>query len=232
MKLVLLPGMDGTGLLFKPLLDCLSNKIDYRIISLPQGAQDYATLIEKLAVDLEGEEDLILLAESFSGPIALEFTRRFSGRVKGLIFVASFLNCPNNWLKWLGGILPLKMLIGLPMPNFMLRRYLLGSDATAELVELFKEAQGKVDKTLLVERLDAVRQLRIQDDPQPLRLPCFYLEALDDRLLNDRCLEAFYEVFGRVSQRRISGPHLLLQSRPKECARIVESIIFGLCDGD
>ena len=232
MKLVLLPGMDGTGLLFKSFVDCLSDEIDCRVLSLPSGRQDYATLIEQLGDEIEGDEDFVLLAESFSGPIALELTRRFSGRVKGLIFVASFLSCPNNGLKWLGWILPLKLLMMLPMPNFALRRYLLGTDASPELLQQFKAVIRNVDRGLLVQRLDVVRQLRMKADPAPLRLPCFYLEALDDHLLNDRCLDAFYDVFGRVSQRRISGPHLLLQSRPNECARIVESIISGLCDGD
>ena len=233
MKLVLLPGLDGTGVLFQPLLDCLSNEIDCQVLALPsEGSQDYAVLIDALAADLEGSGDLVLLAESFSGPIALELKRRLGGRVKGLIFVASFLACPNNWLKWLGPILPLKLLMALPMPNFLLRRYLLGSDADSELLRRFKDVIQSVDSRLLAERLEVVCQLRAKVDPEPLRLPCFYIDALGDRLLNDRALEDFYEVFGRVSQRRVSGPHLLLQSRPRECASIVESLISGLCDGD
>lgn len=35
MKVVLLPGLDGTGVLFKPLIDVLSSEINVQIISYP-----------------------------------------------------------------------------------------------------------------------------------------------------------------------------------------------------
>ena len=232
MKLILLPGMDGTGLLFKPFLDELPNTIDAQVMTLkPLDEQGYEAQLAWVEKQLPEEGDLVLLAESFSGPLALLIARKFSGRVKACVFVASFLSCPHNGLKWLGALLPLRLLVHLPLSDFMIGRYLLGGSASAEQYGLFRKAVKCVDKSVLRARLRVISDLR-STDKRPLRMPCFYLEALDDRLLNEACLESFYEVFGRVSQRRISGPHLLLQSRSEECALIVSGLISSLCEAD
>lgn len=49
MKLILLPGMDGTGMLFEPLLREL-RELDTEVVPLPNsGPQDYASLAEVVA---------------------------------------------------------------------------------------------------------------------------------------------------------------------------------------
>lgn len=59
MKLVLLPGMDGTGDLFSPLLQMLSG-FQWEVIALPNsGAQDYASIIVYVKQRLP-DEDLFL----------------------------------------------------------------------------------------------------------------------------------------------------------------------------
>lgn len=52
MKLVLLPGMDGTGILFKQLLANIQG-IDVLVLSLPmEGSQDYQSLARKILKSL------------------------------------------------------------------------------------------------------------------------------------------------------------------------------------
>jgi hypothetical protein len=59
LKLVLLPGMDGTGELFAPLLKHLS-KFDVEIIAYPQvGGQDYQTLIDFVSGKLPNEKYIL-----------------------------------------------------------------------------------------------------------------------------------------------------------------------------
>ena len=66
MKIILLPGLDGTGDMFAPILSLLTD-FDTEVISLPQsGSQDYETLCEHVKLSLPSE-DFILIAESFSG---------------------------------------------------------------------------------------------------------------------------------------------------------------------
>lgn len=76
MKVVLLPGLDGTGILFKPLTDVLSKDIDYLVISYPADRNlNYQELVEYVMGQLP-KEDFILVGESFSGPIAYQIALR------------------------------------------------------------------------------------------------------------------------------------------------------------
>ena len=71
LTLVLLPGLDGTGLLFEPLLAALPSSIRTQVVAYPPDQSlslaEYAALVRKLLP----KGDVVLLAESFSGLVAL-----------------------------------------------------------------------------------------------------------------------------------------------------------------
>ena len=65
MKLILLPGLDGTGKLFKPILDALPNSLDIQIINYDADKKlSYNELVEYVKQKLP-KEDYVLLAEDF-----------------------------------------------------------------------------------------------------------------------------------------------------------------------
>ncbi len=77
MKIVMLPGLDGTGLLFEPALATCPAEFEAIPLALSQDEPStYADLAERVLRDLPGEEPYLLLAESFSGPLALEVARK------------------------------------------------------------------------------------------------------------------------------------------------------------
>jgi len=70
--LVLLPGLDGTGDFFAPLVAALGDRIPTCIVRYPlAGATDYPTCMAIARTALPTERPYILLGESFSGPIAV-----------------------------------------------------------------------------------------------------------------------------------------------------------------
>ena len=65
-SLVLLPGLDGTGLLFQPLIDCLPEDIQPVVVAYPKELQlGYAELLP-LVLDSLPPGPFVLLGESFS----------------------------------------------------------------------------------------------------------------------------------------------------------------------
>ena len=95
MKVILLPGLDGTGLLFKPFIEALPKNIETLVISYPKiKIQNYGELVSYVIAQLP-EEDYILVGESFSGNIAYQIALSNPKHLKSIIFVASFLS--NNW---------------------------------------------------------------------------------------------------------------------------------------
>lgn len=88
--LVLLPGLDGSGELFAPLVAKLAETVDTRIVRLPlDGEQTQRALAQRL-LPLLPSEPFALLAESFSGAVALELARLKPAGLRQLILVATF----------------------------------------------------------------------------------------------------------------------------------------------
>ncbi len=72
LKLFLLPGLDGTGLLFEPLLKELPKECIAEVISYPfDQPQTFEQHVKHVVGKLPENEPIALLAESFSGPVAI-----------------------------------------------------------------------------------------------------------------------------------------------------------------
>ena len=141
MKLVLLPGMDGTGILFEPLLLRLAD-LDVEVIELPSaGPQDYESLARYTAARIGGR-DCVVLAESFSGGVAEALLNDRSLNIKHVIFVASFLSSPSRVLSRVAALLPIKVLTAIPiLAPLVLRTFLFGRAASPEAIALFRKAE-------------------------------------------------------------------------------------------
>ena len=64
--------MDGTGELFGPLIQSMPESVTAEVLSYPQDpSADYETLTEFVLAHLPKDEPFVLVAESFSGPLAV-----------------------------------------------------------------------------------------------------------------------------------------------------------------
>ena len=101
--LVILPGLDGTEVLFRPLLALLPDWIQPVVICYPaSGPNEYADLLEIVREKIAGLPSFIVLASSFSGPLSIMLAAAEPDRVRGLILSATFLRAPGRYLSILG----------------------------------------------------------------------------------------------------------------------------------
>ncbi len=222
MKLVLLPGMDGTGDLFSPLLQMLPG-FQWEVIALPNsGAQDYASIIVYVKQRLP-DEDFILIAESFSGPIGMALAKSGMENLKGVIFVATFLSTPSKCLVFLARCLPLKFLLKLPFSTLFIKALFLGSDASDELIHLFKTCLYSLSSALIKARLGAMYSLIYH--PRDIELPVGYIQAVSDKLVCSGKLNEFRNSFNNIMVKTIEGPHFILQSKPEQCAAVISEMV-------
>ena len=222
MKLVLLPGMDGTGGLFSPLLRALS-EFDCEVISLPQtGDQDYSSITKQVRDKLP-EEDFVLVAESFSGPIGAALAKEGRANLKGIIFVATFLSAPSKLLLAFTKFLPLKLLSRLPFSAFFHKALFLGSGASNELIDLFQSTVGSLPSSLIRARLSAMYSLSY--DPEVIDLPVAYIQAASDKLVPPKKAVEFSCSFTNIIFETVEGPHFLLQAKPTECAVVISELV-------
>ena len=126
MKIILLPGLDGTGLLFKPFLELLPSQLDVITVAYPTNQKLGYGELTKLVLKQLPDDDFIIVAESFSGYIAYKIGLHKPPRLKKIIFVASFLQNPKPKLLNFFNLLPIQLLLKISIPKVFIKRYLLG----------------------------------------------------------------------------------------------------------
>lgn len=215
MKLILLPGMDGSGLLFGPLLNRLGS-LDTEVIPLPsEGAQDYSSLAEKVAA-LIGDQECVVLAESYSGGIVEILLKKHNLQIRHVIFVASFLSCPSRTLSRVAAVLPIRALMAIPvLAPLAMKVLLIGRSASPDTISLLRRAINAVDQKVLKRRLQQIAKYRATDNN--FETHATYIRPVNDALVGDRTRE-FRDRFPHLKVINVGGPHFILQAQPDACA--------------
>ena len=231
--LILLPGMDGTGDLFGPFLGVVPPHVACRVVRYPTDEvipyEDLAAAVEQQMGD---EPDVVLVAESFSGPLAVVVAARHPSRVRAVVLVASFVRPPAP--RWLRHLIP-ALAFRVPPPAAVLRRLMTGRDAPDALVREVKASIRRVRPAVLASRLRDVLSIDCADALQ--RFPCalLYLRAADDRLVGASSAADLRVVRPDAVVTTLPGPHLLLQARPdtawREIARFLATVPQGAARG-
>ncbi len=224
LRLVLLPGMDGTGALFRPFLDALPADIETHVVSYPRDELlEYADLLPLVGDVAPSSEPYVLVAESYSGPAAIEFAGTGPSCLRALVLCASFASNPLPALtRWLGR-LARPALFRVPMPRAVVRRLLVGMDCPDELVDDVRSAIESVSPAVLTHRMRQILGVNAAPTLSALSVPVLYVAGSSDRLVGKRGLGQIAAHAPGLSSVVLDGPHLLLQVRPEEAAReIVE----------
>src|SRR5579863_3225723 len=97
-KLILMPGMDGTGELFAPLLRALGTSVETSVVRYPPDEPlGYAELLPRVRAELPQSGPFVLLGESFSGPLAIMLAGEAPAGLRGVMLSASFATNPVRW---------------------------------------------------------------------------------------------------------------------------------------
>src|SRR5688572_27133984 len=162
MKLVLLPGLDGTGCLYKPLTQILPPEFSYLVISYPKDKpHSYAELVELVKLQLQAQEDYVLVAESFSGPVAIELAATRPANLKALVLSATFISNPSTVPRSVRALLR-GPFFRLEPPQFFIERYFLGPKPPRHLLESFRSVRHSVPAEVLAFRMRSVLNVDVR----------------------------------------------------------------------
>jgi len=220
---VLLPGMDGTGNLFAPLVAALGTNIPHVVVQYPDRPLDYAAHIEFARAALPTDRRYVLLGESFSGPIAISLASKAPRGLIGYVLCASFVRCPRPILrlvKSLLGLLPPQR-----VPDVMAAYFLMGRFASPELRRTHTETLRQVSTKTLVARLRAIASVDVCETLRNIRVPGLYLRATEDRLVPKSAAVTFSRIASNARVANIEGPHFLLQANPVAAAQAIRKFI-------
>ncbi len=225
MLLILLPGMDGTGILFEPFLKALSPDIQVNVITYPVDTRlSYKELVLYVQQRLPENKDFILLAESFSGPIAYEIAKTGNKHLKLVVFSASFIRPPNKLLV-IEKILPLKLMLSAGIPGFFLK-ILIGDFKNEYVYDLLERALDKVSNDVLAYRIFEMANLSKSVQGEISR--SIYIQALNDKLVSLSNADTIKHISKEYRIYKIKSSHLILQVKPEKCAEIIANEISVL----
>ncbi|HSD36747.1 MAG TPA: alpha/beta hydrolase [Rhodocyclaceae bacterium] len=224
-KLVLLPGLDGTGVLFQPLLQALPPDIEPLVVAYPdRECLGYDELLPRVLSVLPHDEPFVLLGESYGGPLALQVAATRPQGLRGVILSASFVTVPYRfvpgWAAHLVAALPFRS-----FPLYARIKRWLGAYATPEFAMLSAQALSRPSAEVFAHRVREIVRLDARSILASLALPVLYLQGTRDHVVPAHNLQAILRIKPQVQTRRFDSPHMLLQTRPMLAAKAIADFI-------
>ncbi len=236
---MLLPGLDGSGILFEPLLTALDALSDQSLTLIPHvfrydahstwGYAAWVAFVQaQLALLVQADEPFMLLGESFSGPIAIALAARQPANLLGVVLCATFAHQPHPMLTASKPVIQ-----WLPLPSNTAKNpagtfALLGHNPAADLRALAFRALNPLPAATVRARLQAVATVDTRAELQAIRVPTLYLQAKRDRLVLARATRAMQALKPDMQCEVFDTAHGLLQIAPHAAAQSIHRFARSL----
>ena len=225
----MLPGMDGTGDLFAPVLARLGPGINSVLVRYPDAPLGYEALIAHARKALPENDDFFLLGESFSGPIAVALAADRPPRLRGLILSAAFVHNPMPWTSPLAPLVNVLPVTGTPAS--LLTSIVLGPFRTPALRSMIDSSLAQMSASTIRARLQAIAAVDARAQLAAVRVPILYLRASHDRVVLQSAGRLISEIRPATRMVTLNAPHFLLQVAVDDAAREIGAFMTEACSG-
>jgi pimeloyl-ACP methyl ester carboxylesterase len=232
--LVLLPGLDGSGHLFEPLLSVLPSTFEASVVRFPAdrpiSQRDMLCCIRSV---IPWDHPYVVVAESSAGPLALKFVKEQHQDIRAVVLCASFVTNPtarasaSGPLKWATSLLS-KPWYDRALTPELVRENLLGEDAPANLVERTTETLRALKPEVWSSRVQSVLGADARQELLACEKPILYLQPTEDKFVSPTALEEIRRLKPSVKATVLKGPHALLQRNPREAVEAIRSFLDNL----
>jgi pimeloyl-ACP methyl ester carboxylesterase len=225
--LVLLPGMDGTGLFFADFAATMLSAFKPVVVAYPNDPLLGYSELETLArAALPHHQPFVVLGESFSGPIAISIAASNPPGLLGLILCCTFARSPHPLLSFATTVI--RPFPAVRVPAFIQHRNLFGRFDSPRLRAQLEAVRGLVSSNTLKSRLEAVAHVDVSDELRRVTVPILYLRAKRDRVVSGASCDYIKKVRPDVEIADLDAPHLLLQTVPQEALSITKNFTHRL----
>ena len=222
-RIFVLPGLDGTGRLLDAFVEkCPSGFEAVPIAYPPDRVLSYNALAELVASKIADDAPMILLGESFGGPLALRLASLRPRNLVAVVLVATFVRPPAPSLA---RFLPWRIGFRMRAPVYAIRAALAGKTASGELLRHAREVLRDVSPDVLAARVRSVLTVDGREWLKNCPAPILYLAGKQDRLVKPRCFATIKMIRPDVVHREIPAPHFVLQIAPSEAWRAIEDFV-------
>jgi pimeloyl-ACP methyl ester carboxylesterase len=215
--LVLLPGLDGTEILFAPLLRVLPAWIRPIVISYPDvGTNSYEELIEFVDREVSSLARFAILGWSFGGPLALMVAARRPSQVSAVVLCGTFVTPP------IPRLVPFRFIVITPVVAMMrvLRRirYVMPRFANTELRRAKGMLWRRVFARVLAARSRAVLRMDARPALKACRAPLMYLASTHDEVVRRPSRDEVVAIAPQTQVCEVEGSHFALFTNPGDAA--------------
>jgi pimeloyl-ACP methyl ester carboxylesterase len=221
-RLVLLPGLDGTGLLFGPLLEALPPALEPQVVTYPGDRPlGYRELLPLVLDRLPAGEPYLLLGESFSGPLAVMIAAAAPPGLRGLVLAATFVRNPLRWVPSWARALCRPWLVSV-WPGALRDRVTLGSlGLPPPLLGLMRAARRGVSPPVAALRARETMRVNVEAELRACPVPVLCLAGARDTLVPAHNLARIRHLRPDAEVVVLETAHMVLQTAPREAARAI-----------
>jgi pimeloyl-ACP methyl ester carboxylesterase len=218
-----LPGMDGTSELFERIMREMPREWKSIAPIYPRDViVSYAQLLRMLQSIAPQSLPFVLVAESYSTPVAIQLAATRPGNLKGLVLCNGFATSPfKGWRRFAAKLLS-PLLFRLPHTSAVIDHFLIGLDPEPSLRHLVRRTIASVKPQVLSARLVSILECDVRADLARISIPTLYLRGQNDALIGGASVDEILSENRIVSVESIPGPHLLLQREPQRSAEIIQ----------
>lgn len=225
MRWILLPGMDGEGL-FKPFIERLGQEQSVLALSYPSTVSlSYDQLTALVRESLREESDYILIAESFSGPIAIRLAAERPPGLRALVLAASFCRSPVSKVKALLLRQFGTALLRMRLPKFLVRYFLLDKSSSHEMLDALYTAIKKVRVEVLGFRVREILNVKVCHLCASISVPVLYLQGNQDKLVGQDEAQLIGRSCKSFELHQIDAPHMVLQCQPTLSIKLIKDFL-------
>jgi len=228
-KLVLMPGLEGTGELFAGLVRALPEGFETTVVRYPRDVfLSYEQLLDIVRSSVPASERFVIVAESFSTPLAIQYAATNPPNLMGVVLSAGFASSPASGLLRVGCSVFGPIAFRIAMPDFVLRLVQVGPTGPSSLLAAMRSAVRSVQPRVMSARLREVLACDRRKELAQIAVPILYIQAERDRVVGAACLRDMSKVRPDMAVARIAGPHLILQREPERAAAIIAEFVGRL----
>ncbi len=214
--LVLMPGLDSTGRLFAPVIPLLEQHFRLVVVTYPN-LNSFNDYINCARSQLPAEPGYSLLAESFSGPVALALMAQQGDQIGPSVLSATFSRSPLQALTRMAAIIPSQLFSIGTLNEYCLDVSASSSGDDTDTKPLAVDVTEQLDGSQLKHRIEVHSRIDITAMLPDIQTPLLYLRATRDRVVSEAHAEMLQNNLPSLQRIDIDAPHLLLQTRPREC---------------
>jgi len=225
-RLVILPGMDGTGWLLQAFAAALPASLRPLLVRFPvDGCHTYEQVAAFLRAARIDAEPYVLLGESYSSVAAIQWAAANPANLRGLVICVGFATPPvRRPLRAISSLLTYLVPV-MPQPRWLVRGLTIGPQTPATVLRQLEKVRATVSASTFAARMRAILHCDARADLARIGVPMLFLHADRDRLVGSDKLKEMRAIQPHADAEIFPGPHLLLEQHSTRAAERVTQFI-------